>query len=46
MDVVAAGTCNLAEMRGVGIGLIVRGFRGDLRVGAVTFDARRLICRL
>jgi len=42
MDVVAAGTRNLAKMRRVGIRLIVYGFRGELRVGAVTFDARRL----
>lgn len=43
MDVVATGARDLTKMRGMGIGLIFCSFRGELGVGAVTFDARRLV---
>jgi hypothetical protein len=43
MDVVATGARDLTKMRGMGIGLIFCSFRGELGVGAVTFNARRLV---
>ncbi len=43
MYVMAAGARNLAQVRGMRIGLIFCGFRGELGVSAVAFDACCLI---